>query len=169
MSWCDGAVPGGIDEADLVRAVAVEIGRPVATELASEVRTLVRSTVAGPVAAVLRESRYGAWGCERVDVRSEMPFAVIVGGALVHGRMDRVVLGFRNGRVVRAEVVDWKTGTTNVDGTAFEERIAGYRSQMAGYRRALCTMFGLAPEAVTAALAFVDRGELVEIGGALGE
>ena len=169
MSWCDGAIPGGIDEADLVRAVAVEIGRPVATELASEVRTLVRSTVAGPVAAVLRESRYGAWGCERVDVRSEMPFAVIVGGALVHGRMDRVVLGFRNGRVVRAEVVDWKTGTTNVDGTAFEERIAGYRSQMAGYRRALCTMFGLAPEAVTAVLAFVDRGELVEIGGALGE
>jgi hypothetical protein len=79
------------------------------------------------------------------------------------------VLGFRNGRVVRAEVVDWKTGATGVEGAAFEERIAGYRSQMAGYRRALCTMFGLGPEAVTAVLAFVDRGELVEIGGALGE
>ncbi|NBQ13424.1 MAG: hypothetical protein EBU31_02150 [Proteobacteria bacterium] len=169
MAWCDGAIPANIDEADLVRAVSVEIGRPVEAELASEVRTLVRSTVAGPVAAVLRESRYGAWGCERVDVRSEMPFAVTVDSALVHGRMDRVVLGLRNGRVVRAEVVDWKTGATSVDGTAFEERIAGYRSQMAGYRRALCTMFGLEPEAVTAVLAFVDRGQLVEISGPLGE
>ena len=40
---------------------------------------------------------------------------------------------------------------------------------MAGYRRALCTMFRLGAEAVTASLAFVDRGELVEISGPFGE
>jgi hypothetical protein len=98
-----------------------------------------------------------------------MPFAVDGGDALVHGRMDRVVLGFRDGRVVRAEVVDWKTGATGVEGAAFEDRIAGYRAQMGGYRRALCTMFGLGAEAVTAVLAFVDRDELVEIDGPIGE
>jgi hypothetical protein len=169
VEWCDGALPGDIDESDLVRSVAVEIGRPVEAELASKVRTLVERAVVGPAGAVLRESRYESWGCERVVVRAEMPFAVTVGDALVHGRMDRVVLGFRDDRVVRAEVVDWKTGATDVQGAAFEERIAGYRSQMAGYRRALCTMFRLGAEAVTASLAFVDRGELVEISGPFGE
>ena len=96
-----------------------------------------------------------------------MLFRSTVGGTLVRGRMDRVAIGFRAGRAVRAEVVDWKTGASSLAGAAFEERIAGYRAQMADYRRALCAMLGLGAEAVTATLAFVDRGELLSIEGPL--
>jgi ATP-dependent exoDNAse (exonuclease V) beta subunit len=172
IEWLDGALPDATLEPAVVRAVSVEIRRPPDGELVAAVRALVSRACAGAIGACLSRDRYRTrWGAdgESISVRSEMPFAVDGGDALVHGRMDRVVLGFRNGRVVRAEVVDWKTGATGVEGAAFEERIAGYRAQMAGYRRALCTMFGLEAEAVTAVLAFVDRGELVEIDGALAE
>jgi ATP-dependent exoDNAse (exonuclease V) beta subunit len=94
-----------------------------------------------------------------------MPFGAVVDGTLVRGRMDRVVLGLRGGRVVRAEVVDWKTGAAGLEGAALEERVAPYREQMEGYRRALCAMFGLPAESVTAVLAFPERDELVEVSG----
>jgi hypothetical protein len=81
---------------------------------------------------------------------------------MVRGRMDRVVLGFRGGRVVRAEVIDWKTGARGLSGAALEERIAPYRAQMEDYRAALCAMFGLEPPCVAATLAMVERGELVD-------
>jgi hypothetical protein len=79
--------------------------------------------------------------------------------------MDRVVLGIAGGRVVRAEVVDWKTGAAGAQAADFERRIAGYREQMDGYLRAVSAMFGLDAACVTAVLAFPERGQLVEISG----
>ena len=94
-----------------------------------------------------------------------MPFAVEIEGSLVRGRMDRVVLGIRGGGVVRAEVVDWKTGAEGLIGEALAVRIEPYRSQMNDYRRALAGLCGLDAQTATALLAFVDRDEMVEIGG----
>ena len=91
-----------------------------------------------------------------------MPFVVQIDGRTQRGRMDRVVLGMRAGRVVRAEVLDWKTGARDLQGAECEERIAPYQLQMNGYRRALAAMFEIAPESVSAVLAFVDRGEIRE-------
>jgi ATP-dependent exoDNAse (exonuclease V) beta subunit len=103
-----------------------------------------------------------------VEVRAEMPFGAVADGTLLRGRMDRVVLGFRDGRVARAEVVDWKTGARGLEGEALERRVAPYREQMQAYRRALCEMLGLVPSGVTAVLSFVDRGDVVEVSGDLG-
>jgi ATP-dependent exoDNAse (exonuclease V) beta subunit len=161
------AALAAIDEAELLAAVGVEIGRPVDPAVAAEVRATVARAIAGPVGDTLRAARCASWGCDRLEVRAEMPFAVAMDGMLVRGRMDRVVLGFRGGRAVRAEVIDWKTGATGVAGAAFEERIAGYRAQMDDYRRALCVMLGLDAGAVTAALAFVDRGQVLAVDGPL--
>jgi PD-(D/E)XK nuclease superfamily len=157
----------GDRRARAARAVGIEIGRPVDVTLAASVRQVVADAVAGALRPLLMAARYSPWGCDSLELRSEMPFALTSEGVLVRGRMDRVVLGMRGGRVVRAEVVDWKTGAEGLAGAAFEERIAGYRAQMDDYRRALCSMFGLGPEAVSAALAFVDRGQVVEIAGPL--
>jgi ATP-dependent exoDNAse (exonuclease V) beta subunit len=112
--------------------------------------------------AVLRPDRCTGWSCERLEVRAEMAFAADLPAGPMRGRMDRVVLGVRGGRVVRAEVVDWKTGARGLSGAALEERIAPYRAQMADYRAALAAMLGLEPACVTAVLAMVDRGELIE-------
>ena len=156
----------GIDpasEPQVLRAVAVEIGRPIDSTLGASVRALVMAAAQGPLGACMRPDRYASWGCDALTVRSEMPFVVQVDGRIQHGRMDRVVLGIRDGRVVRAEVVDWKTGARDLQGAAFNDRIAPYRLQMNGYRQALATMFGIAPDAVSAVLAFVDRGEIREV------
>jgi len=155
----------GIDptsEPQVLRAVAVEIGRPVDAVLGASVRALVMSAAQGPLGECLRPARYASWRCDALAVRSEMPFVVQIDGRIQRGRMDRVVLGMQGGRVVRAEVVDWKTGARDVRGAEFQERIAPYRLQMEGYRRALAAMFDLAPDAVSAVLAFVDRGEICE-------
>lgn len=167
IEWCDGALPAGIDERTLADAVSIEIGRPADPALVGEMRALVERSLAGPMGAVLRRSRCDRWSCDALEVRAEMPFAAVLDGTLVRGRMDRVVLGLRGGRVVRAEVIDWKTGAPSLQGEAFAARVAPYREQMDGYRRALCAMFGLSAEAVTAVLAFPERGELVEVSGAL--
>ncbi len=155
----------GIDptsEPQVLRAVAVEIGRPVDAVLGASVRALVMSAAQGPLGECLRPARYASWRCDALAVRSEMPFVVQIDGRIQRGRMDRVVLGMQGGRVVRAEVVDWKTGARDVRGAEFQERIAPYRLQMEGYRRALTAMFNLAPDGVSAVLAFVDRGEICE-------
>jgi ATP-dependent exoDNAse (exonuclease V) beta subunit len=143
-------------------AASVDAGRPIDAELARTVRTLVDVALTTPMADVLRRARCASWGCDALEVRVEMPFALATEDGLVRGRMDRVVLGLRGGRVERAEVVDWKTGARGVSGAELDQRIEPYRKQMAAYRAALAAMFGLAPERVTAVLAMVDRGELIE-------
>ncbi|NBP51191.1 MAG: hypothetical protein EBU70_08440 [Actinobacteria bacterium] len=165
IAWSDGGAPDPSCEPGVLRAVAAEIGRPPDAAVAAEVRASVAQAVAGPMGAVLRADRYAAWDCGTPEVRAEMPFAAVVDGTLLRGRMDRVVLGIQDGRVVRAEVVDWKTGARGLEGAALEERIAPYRAQMQAYRGALAGMFGLPAERVTAVLAFVDRGGLVEVSG----
>ena len=155
----------GIDpasEPQVLRAVAVEIGRPVDSALRDSVRALVMAAARGPLGECLRPARYSAWKCDTLQVRSEMPFVVQIDGRTQRGRMDRVVLGLRAGRVVRAEVLDWKTGARDLPGAEFEGRIAPYHLQMNGYRRALAAMFEIPPESVSAVLAFVDRGEIRE-------
>jgi ATP-dependent exoDNAse (exonuclease V) beta subunit len=162
IPWLDERGPGAVDAAEVEAAASVDAGRPVDPGLAESVRTLVERSLGTPMAAVLRRARCEPWGCDALEVRVEMPFALATDDGLVRGRMDRVVLGIRGGRVERAEVVDWKTGAHGLSGAALEERIAPYRRQMAAYKAALAGMFALPEDRVTAVLAMVDRGELIE-------
>ena len=162
VEWLNSEGIDAASEPQVLRAVAVEIGRPVDSALRESVRALVMAAARGPLGECLRPARYTAWKCDTLQVRSEMPFVVQIDGRTQRGRMDRVVLGMRAGRVVRAEVLDWKTGARDLHGAEFEDRIAPYHLQMNGYRRALAAMFDIAPESVSAVLAFVDRGEIRE-------
>lgn len=162
VEWLNSEGIDAASEPQVLRAVAVEIGRPVDSALRESVRALVMAAARGPLGECLRPARYTGWKCDSLQVRSEMPFVVQIDGRTQRGRMDRVVLGLRAGRVVRAEVLDWKTGARELQGAEFEERIAPYQLQMNGYRRALASMFEIPAESVSAVLAFVDRGEIRE-------
>ena len=162
IEWLAGTAPDAAIGADARAAAALEVGRAIDRALAAEVERAVATACAGPMGAVLRPERYAGWSCDRLDVRAEMSFAADLAAGPMRGRMDRVVLGIQGGRVMRAEVVDWKTGARGLAGAALEERIAPYRAQMADYRAALAAMLGLEPSCVTAVLAMVDRGELIE-------
>ena len=125
---------------------------------------MVAAALAVPaVAGVIGPKACESWGAATLEVRREMPFVAVVDGGMVRGRMDRVVLGVRDGRVVRAQVLDWKTGAVGLAGDALQERIAPYREQLQSYRAALCAIFGLPAEAVGATIVLVDRGEVVAV------
>jgi ATP-dependent helicase/nuclease subunit A len=94
-----------------------------------------------------------------VELWRERAFSEIVeeGGeeVLWSGSFDRVVLvRDAGGRVVRAEVIDFKTD--RVDADAIGPRAAFYAPQVESYRRVLARMTGLAPAAVVGTLAFVE-------------
>jgi DNA helicase II / ATP-dependent DNA helicase PcrA len=116
-----------IDPVDLPGAADEGIGSD------EELRELCRAFADGP---------FG----ERIPHQVEAPFALVLAGEVVRGRIDAVYaegMGFR--------VVDWKT---NQHQTADP-------LQLAIYRLAWAELAGVAPESVTASFYYVRSGELV--------
>jgi ATP-dependent exoDNAse (exonuclease V) beta subunit len=68
--------------------------------------------------------------------------------AIVRGRLDRLILGLRGGRIERCLIVDFKTGLIGDH----------ERAQVELYRRAMAASLGLGLEAVEAKLVFVGDG-----------
>ncbi len=98
------------------------------------------------------------------EVRNEFPFVIARDdGALVHGRIDRLVLKKREGKVISAIVLDYKTGAKGPKGTHFDQKVANYREQLFAYCDAVASMWRLPRASVCATLLFVDRGEVVEL------
>ncbi|WP_395692314.1 ATP-dependent helicase [Nocardioides sp.] len=101
----------------------------------SELQELEEAFVAGP---------FG----DRVPLRVEAPFALMLAGQVVRGRIDAVYVEDDGSFLV----VDWKT---NRAATADP-------LQLAIYRLAWAELHGLAPDQVRAAFFYVRGGELVE-------
>ncbi|MBX7265340.1 ATP-dependent helicase [Micromonospora sp. Llam7] len=89
---------------------------------------------------------------QRVPVEVEVPFATVIGGVVVRGRMDAV---FRRPGD-RFDVVDWKTGARPV-GTAAEVAAV----QLAVYRLAWAELSGVPVDRVGAAFHYVRDGVTV--------
>jgi ATP-dependent exoDNAse (exonuclease V) beta subunit len=118
------------------------------------------------IAAALTRSSYlktvpKDWG--RVDVelevRNEWPFASIDGPQILTGRMDRVVFHRRDGEIVAADVLDFKTDALGkAAGDRLEDRVEHYRPQIAAYCKTLMQQTGLPQTRVSGALLFVGEG-----------
>jgi len=105
---------------------------------------------------------------DRVPVRVEVPFATVVAGIVVRGRMDAVFrrddpAGGRRGRSagagdesVRYEVIDWKTGAKP---TGAEAEAAAV--QLAAYRIAWAELAGVPVSQVSAGFHYVRENETV--------
>ncbi len=132
----------------------------------AEVDRLGRELSAWLQAPEVREalSRRGRSASGTPAVRSEVPFAVRLEGAIYQGRMDRVVAWEEGGRVSSAEVLDFKTDALPAgDRRALEEAVAGYGPQMRIYRQALARLHGLPLEKTRAALVFLAAGRVMEV------
>ena len=106
---------------------------------------------AEPISAELRRSAI------ELRVERERRFAVRDADALLSGAIDRLVLLVRDGRVLAADVLDFKTDL--VDGPdILEKRIDFYRPQIAAYRRAVSRMHALEPDRIVSRLVFVQSG-----------
>jgi ATP-dependent exoDNAse (exonuclease V) beta subunit len=105
-------------------------------------------------------------GAELV-VERELPFLLREEGALVEGIIDRLVLVRREGRVVAAEVVDYKTDRIAPgDDEALRESVALYAPQLRAYRRAVAHLYGIEPDAVRLRLVYLVPGVVRDVDGA---
>ncbi len=102
-----------------------------------------------------------------VRVENELPFVRRVADEIQEGFIDRLVLIERDGRVVRAEILDFKTDTIEAgDEATLTARTEHYRPQITAYHGVVQKQYGLAEGAVTAKLVFLGAGVVrLAVGG----
>lgn len=102
---------------------------------------------------------------DEARVWNERPFAVRDGDRLLEGRFDRLVVGRSGGRVVRAEVIDFKTdhAAAGLAGEALARHAETHRAQMEAYRRAAAALLSMSAEQVEVALIFTAAGATVRL------
>jgi ATP-dependent exoDNAse (exonuclease V) beta subunit len=101
---------------------------------------------------------------DTVRVHNELAFTREVNGAIVNGRIDRLVLLLRDGVPIGATIIDYKTGAADASSENLAEKVSVYREQLAAYGDAVAEMFTIPRGAVQLELLFVDRGEVVVLG-----
>jgi hypothetical protein len=102
----------------------------------------------GDVGSALCRDAYSHWNVEALRVLRELP--LLSGSSTL--RLDRLVLGLRGGEVVRADILDFKSGIT--DATVAQET---YASQLQGYvEKVLSTFPSLTQDDVESRLLLVD-------------
>lgn len=122
----------------------------------------------GEQAAITSRLAPGAYPESDLEVLNEFPWISQGEGGLGRGRIDRLVLGRTDGRVVWADVVDYKTD--RIDSPLDRERVVEfYAGQITAYRHVVADMFDLERTAVTGRLLLLSTGEDVEIGDGSGE
>ena len=136
------------------RRASVEKGEPVRQQLIDDAVALLARVAAGPVG---RELRAGG----SIEPRTELPFVSETVDGLVHGRIDRLELDVRDGRVVGATIIDFKTGAKDSTPADLEQKKRGYFEQLDGYAVAVSGMFGIDRREIRRVLLFVDRDEVV--------
>jgi ATP-dependent helicase/nuclease subunit A len=95
------------------------------------------------------------------ELRREHAFLRVQGGAVQEGAIDRLVLERDSGgRVVRAEVMDFKSGST-AERDQLEQR---YGDQLRAYRDAVVEQFDVDPAAVRLRILALGAGVVVDLG-----
>lgn len=122
-------------------------------EIEPKAMAMVQGVLRSPAAAFA----FARPGADAVAWR-ERPFDLMDNESWISGIFDRVIV--RPGAV---RLVDFKTDEVT-DPAALQERIEGYRPQIALYRRALARLTRLPPERIECALLFM-RGARLEVLG----
>jgi len=99
-----------------------------------------------------------------VRVETELPFVRRVGDTIQEGTIDRLVVIEREGQVVGAEILDFKTDRIEGgDDAALAAKAAYYRPQVEAYCEVAREQHGLAADAVTGKLVFFGAESVEEV------
>ena len=102
-----------------------------------------------------------------VVVDRERSFVRIHNGALIQGTIDRLVLVREAGRVVAADVVDFKTDRISGDADVWrKEKAEHYAGQLEEYRSAVRHMTSSVKLPVSTRLLLIEDASVVEVAGA---
>ena len=121
------------------------------------------------VLLALSSDRYRVWHQPRMlhlEVTNERRLLQIVDGQLLRGVIDRCVLGFDGDRVVRAEILDFKTDRRPESASVADwskERSEHHGAQLHYYRRVLSDQFGLHPNDIQLTLLLLSEDLQIQI------
>ncbi len=171
VEWLEDGFPdmGLPDEATLLSVAARAAPRIAAdrADTASRLATLRGQLKAPRVAAALSRAAYDRFagsGELQLDVHNERPFALRIGDELLSGSIDRLVLVHRGGRLIAAEVLDYKSDVIPPrDKAALAAKVEFYRPQIEAYRLAVSKLYRLQERAIGARLVFLHSGDVCEI------
>lgn len=166
-AWCEEIVwiDDGLPDEDVLRARARSVAPTMTPEDVGELLTLFRSWMEhDPVRRALSRSAYPDAPDATLRVEQELPFVRRVGDEIQEGIIDRLVLVERQGRVVEAEVLDFKTDRISGGGQeALEARVEHYRPQIQAYCAWVRETFGLEAAHVRGSLLFLEVQQVVTL------
>jgi ATP-dependent exoDNAse (exonuclease V) beta subunit len=142
-------------------------------QLDQQVNRFLRYCESPTIRQVFSQERYRDWHKPtnlRLEVTNERRFLISIDEQLIRGIIDRCVLGWDSGRVVRAEIIDFKTDArpNNIDlATWTAQRIATHAPQLQLYRKVLCKQFSLHPEMVQVTLVLLNEQQIVPMNSAM--
>ncbi|MCP4757999.1 MAG: UvrD-helicase domain-containing protein [Planctomycetes bacterium] len=155
VRWLD---DGPVDDAAIERAfdeAALQLGRPVGSDLRAALQTRFMESLGGPVGAALRREMHAAWKVETLEAIPEHPILVQTETGVIRGRIDRLVLGKdSSGAVVRAAILDFKTGHAETEAELQAAR-EWYQPQLDRYAEGVAAIYGLPLESIDTGLLFV--------------
>ncbi len=97
---------------------------------------------------------------DTVSVHCEFPFAITHQGSVLRGSIDRLALVKRDGQVIAADVIDFKTDTFD-DAKQLKDKVRHYRPQVDAYRGAVAQIFKLPAAAIRGTLFFVHKPQTI--------
>ena len=145
VEWVEDGLPASFDAA-FARA-ALQTGRPVGTDQRAGILDRVQRALAGQVGESMKRAAFEHWSVDQLDVMPELALWSDRG----EQRIDRLVLGSMDGKVVRAAVLDFKSGITDPELAAEQ-----YQDQLDRYVDLVCATWGLEPDVVEASLLLID-------------
>jgi ATP-dependent exoDNAse (exonuclease V) beta subunit len=149
VGWLEDGLPDDGTLAEVARAQAL---RMPPEEVAAVMAELRRWLAAPEIAAALARASYPP----EARLERERAFLHRQGDAVVQGKIDRLVTLRAGGRVIGAEVLDYKSDGVAAD--AIAALVEEYRPQMEAYRAAVAAMYALDPAAVRARLVLLAAG-----------
>ena len=153
------------DKSQLLRIAAAALTKEEMTQLQLDqlANRFLMHCQSPKIREVLSPERYRDWHQPvplKLEVTNERRLLQSMDGELIRGVIDRCVLGSDSGRVVRAEIIDFKTDV-RPDGLALEawvqERSEYHAPQLNAYRRVICRQFSLHPEMVQTTLVLLSE------------
>jgi ATP-dependent exoDNAse (exonuclease V) beta subunit len=158
-----------IENFELDEARALEQGSAIEPDPATrrtELETLRDALDTAQVRGALSRTGCGAPAGLDLQVHKEHAFSMVLDDdeaeeQLWTGSIDRLVLGRRDGKIVWADVLDYKTD--RVDEASLDERVAYYRPQLESYGRVVAAQTGLAADQIRLRLVFLEPGRVMDL------
>lgn len=158
IEWIDAGPPADSSLASSPAAIGLS-----STDIAKAMAQFREHLAKPATIAALSRSRYLAqFPGAQLTVLREHKFAVRDGNQLLTGSIDRAVVCRIGGKLVGAEIIDFKTDIV-IDEIAIAQRTQHYTPQLQAYRRALASLFHVEESSITLALAFLRAGKVVAI------